>query len=430
MYLVSNFFWGIQSLLRAGGLMQPSELDLKVAAVREKVESHKSRRANFMIDDTQWRNLQHGMLLNLSDLKVAYQGDTALYQWIVESLDLNSSIYAVNQEIPFLERIQEVSDSILQHVNLFSMQNLRYPALVDSIVWYVLASDDKFLNRPINDLSKLKGTVWTAAQRIEELYERNSALFSDLAEDSLGAIRNWSVVKLNKDGCQLPPKACALASFERAIQVDFGKFSSEQLTEMVEGRENGEFLLSNMSVPQRTLYYKKTLSSTCGSYITGLDFSEMTMAHQVEELLSDGRLEKDEKARRIQQVPAIYIPHIQKLCKESFWLHLAFFPNLTEEQIQHLDAKELTEDQVQLLFPGFTLETLYPGRTIRKEMGLMVFEDGGTSSRRGPEEVEQMIAERRAECLSRLKVLTPEQKEILKEKVHPEVRALLEGGDV
>jgi hypothetical protein len=161
--------------------------------------------------------------------------------------------------------------------------------------------------------------------------------------------------------------------------------------------------------------------------IRGLDWNSMT-PHLFKEIFLEG-FDEEKSRRRVSLLPsAITNRFIGQLGK-------GFAKLLSDRQIKEINPTQLKQEQIDVLFPSFSVEKLIPGYTysFREDRGGYPhhYEYKGPGNASGMSnlteaEVQKMIEEKRALCLKRLELLNPDQRAAIRPKLSPEVADYLE----
>jgi hypothetical protein len=424
---VDNILSALTPFLEMASAVEPSELDLRIDALYKKIKA-----------DEICPHMDQ--VLTLADYKTALQCGQTVTDAIVSHLNLTWNIFTINQAFFLVERIGQVSDNVLGRVTLGSVQKIgETTAFKDSAVWYALAPDEEIQKRQVVDIEKVdfhETDVLTA--RLQEVEISNQEVFVapwpfQKQNLTIGALRLLTPKELNGIAKKIPENACALFTDEQVQEVDFSKFSGDQLDKMIEGDKTGR-RINRINPDQMREFLKKSsghgLRQFEVSKIPDLDISKMS-ADQVAALLASiGTASKEEIAERIQKVPLPQIEHILRLSKDHLFLMCEFLKNLSATQLISVDCSLLTKEQLYEVFPGFSIATLYPGftHTQSEQRGKVrhFFKKGGVGHGYFQKDLDDEIEKRKAECIASLNKFTVEQKIILMEKVHPEVRKLIQ----
>lgn len=372
-------------------------------------------------------NLHLSGILTLSDLKTAIESCDPGAKKIITYLKLQQNIDQINESFPFIERIQAVSHSVLNHVSLSSMQLTGFSVdLKDSPVCYALAPDQDFLNQQVHKMVTFDLETGVAAARIQDIERQNPQLFDGFRsvpfsapwffqnlDLTIGKLRYLSANELNSIATKLPPSACGLFSEDQVRSVNFNLFSAEQLDKMVGGDETDEDITRRLGIlnPGQTeiflnkssachfnkfsdsFYETLPLSKLNRGQVSSLFDTEHKEAQRHLHLVSPGEISKglhlfSEKALKLlsdQQIESLNYSTITAKEVEALFMgggnlhRVRLIPSgfvngvisenkrlskyLSRIQYLVLDTTLLDQKTVCDLFPGFTLNTLHPGYT-------------------------------------------------------------------
>jgi len=160
--------------------------------------------------------------------------------------------------------------------------------------------------------------------------------------------------------------------------------------------------------------------------ITGLDYSKIT-SKQVEALFLSYAMSAEERNRRIHLIPASAVNHVLAKNNEAF-------AYLSTEQRHAVNPEYLSAKSISDLFPGPTVDYIYPGQKhwiekVDHQVQHHFLKSDGVQdqdySMHPQEAIDEMIEGRQEKCQESVLLFTPDQLKKIEPRLYPEVRELL-----
>lgn len=487
---------------------QATELDRRIVTLIERFDGSLKISSSFCTIESRPRNVNLSTSLSLADLKTCQLCGEKVFKPIVKYLNLEDRLREIMKTFPFVERLKEASDRVLDHISLFSLQLTRLDiSLERSAVWLALIPDEQFLNIQVDDLDKLCRITTLALERLRDIEEQKPALLNALREVpftgpwfyqkldlTVGKLHVLSGEQLNGIAGRLQMGTCELISDDQLKTVDFNSFTGEKLDKMIAGKGEEEDIRRRLAIlnpEQIRIYIQKSSGSYFGHFpdafyeslqlstfnkkqlgvifkdhygqpngtakrhlqlvspqeisngldllptnllsmtselqVSLLDYSKITSEEQVKELFIFYKFAGEETEQRVQLIPEPSVNHVVDIC-------YAILPYLSKSQCGVLDTALLGPKEVECLFPGFSLETLYPDyqRTEKNILGQVrhIFtKDEGSGSKshsHTQSELEAIIKNRMVRSVFTANKFSVPQVQAMMPMMYPEVRELLE----
>ncbi len=366
----------------------------RIETIMKKMSTLSETHFSFSLGDQEYNNIELSCTLSLADLKAIEK--ISLWGKILQKLDLNGSILAINKAFPFLERLRATSDRILTEISLFNLQEIAIDTPIQkSKVRLALISDEDLVRMSIQDLAADFKSVPTL------LYLRLEKIRIERA-DLMKSIENKPVVRPQEQ--------------ERfAISIaQISTLNGNELNEVVDLLPPQAFaLLTDCQIPV-------------------LNFSRLSSAQMVC-ALEGGRGTPSSIERRIASLSEKQFLDIEK--KESDTAASSPLGNsFIKRYFKETDLTKISDEIFNSFFPSFDKKNLKPGYTYsleeQREKGNRYRYD--EQSDKGynfvwlsEKEVQTTIKKNKAICLENLELLLKSKIDAIRDRFSPEVAALI-----